>query len=469
MPYIPHTPEDTQAMLETIDAPNIEALFDEIAPELRQKPFQHIPKGLGEMALLKHAEALGKKNRQTVCFIGAGSYEHHIPAAVWDIASRGEFLTSYTPYQAEASQGTLQLLYEFQTMIAEITGMDVANASLYDGATALTEAVLMATRINRKNKTRRILVPETLHPFYRETLETILQHQAITLITLPMDQTQGITARASLEQNQHETATALIIPQPNFFGGLEDVDALTNWAEKNNVISIACVNPVSLGLLKPPGCWGQHGVDITCGEGQPLGAPMASGGPYFGFFSTRLTYARQMPGRLVGRTTDLDGNLGYTLTLQAREQHIRRAKATSNICTNQGLLVTAATIHISLLGAEGLKNVALQCHENTNLLIEALQKTPHVSRVFNAPFFHEALIQLPCAVAPVLQALNDVGIAGGYAVDLHYPGIQNALLVCATECRTPDEIQAFANTLEQILAHHETHTAPSTPLMETPS
>ncbi|MDX2345962.1 MAG: aminomethyl-transferring glycine dehydrogenase subunit GcvPA [Legionella sp.] len=453
MPYIPHTPEDIKAMLKRIGAPNIEALFDEIAPALKQKAFEHLPDGLNEMALLQHAKDLAHQNTENTCFIGAGCYEHHIPAAVWDIASRGEFLTAYTPYQAEASQGTLQLLYEFQTMIAELTGMDVANASLYDGATALAEAVLMAIRLNKKKQPHRVLVPETLHPLYRETLDTILQHQDITLITLPMNQTQGITALDALEayQDQNTAITALIIPQPNFFGQLEPVDAFSDWASTHQVTSIACVNPISLGLLKPPGSWGEHGVDIVCGEGQPLGAPMAGGGPYVGFFSTRQKYVRQMPGRLVGRTTDMNKKIGYTLTLQAREQHIRRGKATSKICTNQGLLVTTATIHMSLLGPRGLMQVAHQCHQNTRLLVSKLTEIPGVSRVFNAPFFHETLIQLSGPIRPILNQLQAQGINPGYAVESHYPQYPNTLLVCATECRTKAEIERFAQALKTAL------------------
>ncbi len=451
MPYIPHTPADVEAMLERIGAPEIESLFDEIAPSLRQKPFEHLPDGQNEMTMREHAKDLAAQNKKSICFLGAGSYQHHIPAAVWDIASRGEFLTAYTPYQAEASQGILQLLYEFQTMIAELTGMEVANASLYDGATALAEAILMACRLNKKKNPHRILVPETLHPLYRETLETILKPQELTLITLPMDKVLGITHVQTLEAYQEDSVTALVIPQPNFFGQLESVDALTDWAATHQVTSIACVNPTSLALLKPPGSWGEHGVDITCGEGQPLGAPMAGGGPYFGFFSTRLKHVRQMPGRLVGRTTDVDGNIGYTLTLQAREQHIRREKATSNICTNQGLLVTAATLYMSLLGPEGLKQVAAQCHHNTRLLVSRLAQIPEVSCVFSSPFFHEALIQLPSPAAPVLEALQTRGIQAGLCAETYYPQFPNTLLVCATECRTENDIKLFARALEASL------------------
>ena len=451
MPYIPHTIDDTNAMLASIDAPDISALFDEIPTALQYGELKNIPAGMSEMAMLKHAQQLAEKNQNGLCFIGAGSYEHHIPAAVWDIASRGEFLTSYTPYQAEASQGTLQLLYEYQTMIAELTGMDVANASMYDGATALAEAVLMAVRTHRHSKSNRVLVAGTVHPLYRETLETIVRNQHIEIITLPFDTEHGITSMSALEKYNGEDITALVISQPNFFGCLEQVDAMSDWAHANKTLSIGCVNPVSLALLKPPGLWGQNGVDIACGEGQPFGSPMASGGPYFGFFSTRLSHVRQMPGRLIGCTVDKEGKTGYALTLQAREQHIRRGKATSNICTNQGLLVTAATIHMSLLGAEGLAQVAHQCHHNTHELVDALTQIEGVDRVFQAPYFHEALLRLNKPVNAVLEALLNAGIAGGYAVDEHYPSLANTLLVCATEMRTDEDIARYAQALRQIM------------------
>ncbi len=451
MPYIPHTIEDRDAMLASIKAPDIQALFDEIPASMQYGEFKNMPTGMSEMAMLKHASHLADKNKNGICFIGAGSYEHHIPAAVWDIASRGEFLTAYTPYQAEASQGTLQLLYEYQTMITELTGMDVANASMYDGATALAEAVLMAVRVNRHSKSNRVLVAGTIHPLYRETLETIVRNQHIEIITLPFDTAEGITPMTALEKYHGEDITALVIAQPNFFGCLEHVDAMSDWAHANQTVSIGCVNPISLALLKPPGLWGQHGVDIACGEGQPLGSPMASGGPYFGFFSTRMQHVRQMPGRLIGRTIDKEGKTGYTLTLQAREQHIRRGKATSNICTNQGLLVTAATIHMSLLGADGLTKVAHQCHHNTHELVLALTQIKGVERVFTAPYFHEALLRLSKPTHEVLQALLNAGIAGGYAVDQHYGQLPNTLLVCATEMRTDDEISQYAQTLKKII------------------
>lgn len=451
MPYIPHTPDDTQEMLATIGVSDIQDLFDEIPTSLKYSGFQQMPAGINEMTMLKKTQELAQKNKNGLCFIGAGCYEHHIPAAVWDIASRGEFLTSYTPYQAEASQGTLQLLYEFQTMICELTGMDVANASLYDGATALAEAVLMAVRLNKQSKANRVLVAGTIHPFYRETIETVVRNQHIEIITLPFDQVTGTTSLSMVEQYSGEDITALVIAQPNFFGCLEQVDALADWAHDNKTISVACVNPISLALLNPPNLWGSHGVDIVCGEGQPLGSPMASGGPYFGFLSTRMNHVRQLPGRLIGQTVDKEGRPGFSLTLQAREQHIRRAKATSNICTNQGLLVTAATIHMSLLGADGLKQVAQQCYQNTHELVKALTQIPGVKAVFSAPFFHEALLQFDKPVEQVLQQLTAIGIAGGYALEAHYSQLPNTLLVCATETRTADDIALYIQTLTAIM------------------
>lgn len=436
-------------MLEEIEASQTDSLFDEIPAGLRINELKNIPDGMNEMNLLQHAQKLSQHNATTTCFIGAGSYDHHIPAAVWDIASRGEFLTAYTPYQAEASQGTLQLLYEFQTMIAELTGMPVANASLYDGATALAEAILMAQRCNKAISSHRILIPETLHPHYRETIETILSNQHIELITLPINPDTGTTQLDVLQQysqqNDLDPITAIVITQPNFYGQLEPVDALSQWASAQNIFQIACVNPMTLAALKSPGKWGNEGVDIVCGEGQPFGIPMASGGPYLGFISTKMEHVRQMPGRIIGQTVDKDGRIGYTLTLQAREQHIRRAKATSNICTNQGLLVTAATIYLSLMGAEGLKKVALQSYHNTHYLVDLLTQIPGVTLKFKGHFFQEAVLQFPRPVKDILEKLHDAGISGGYEISSH------ELLVCATEKRTHEEIEHYAQVLGALL------------------
>lgn len=457
MPFIPHTEADVEAMLQDIGAQKIDELYDEIPQNLRSQGIKNVPQGMNAMSMLAHAKTLARQNQNGTCFIGAGCYEHHIPAAVWDLASRGEFLTSYTPYQAEASQGTLQLLYEFQTMIAELTGMEVANASMYDGASALAEAILMAVRVNPRGAKGRVLIAGTVHPMYRETIDTIVRTQHIEVITLPYDPKQGITALQTLDAYPSESITAIVIQQPNFFGCLEAVDDLSDWAHQHQVTSIACVNPVAMALLKPPGQWGQHGVDIVCGEGQPFGAPMASGGPFFGFFSTRMRHVRQMPGRLIGRTVDKTGKTGFALTLQAREQHIRRKKATSNICTNQGLLVTAASIHLSLLGAEGLHRTALHCHHNTQKLAQALTTCPGVTQVFPMPFFHEVLLRFERPLTEIIPQLHAAGIVGGYPLNQHYPELGNTLLVCATEMRTAEEIAHYAETLKQILSGVHSH------------
>jgi glycine dehydrogenase subunit 1 len=371
---------------------------------------------------------------------------------VWEIAGRGEFYSAYTPYQAEASQGTLQLLYEYQSMMTALTAMDVSNASLYDGASALAEAVLMAVRANRKSKSKRVLVPRGLHPAYRKVAYNIVKNQGIELVELPYDPKGGHTNPAVLEQYAGEDITALVISQPNFFGVLEEVDALTDWAHANKAIAIGVVNPVSLALLTPPGEWGSEGVDICCGDGQPLGAPLSSGGPYFGCLCCRQAHVRQMPGRIVGRTLDLEGKPGFTLTLQAREQHIRRSKATSNICTNQGLMVTAATIHLALLGADGLAQVAAGCNSNLTALTEKLAHIDGVKTVFDRPVFHEQVFHLPVKVKDVLNGLAANNIQGGYDLSKEYPELGDAVLVCATEKRTLEEMDSFACQLSGVVS-----------------
>ncbi|MCG8010207.1 MAG: aminomethyl-transferring glycine dehydrogenase subunit GcvPA [Candidatus Thiodiazotropha weberae] len=368
MPFIPHTEDDIQEMLATIGVDSIDDLFDEIPTELRCGELQEIPPGLPEMEVACLMQSRANTDGQPLCFIGAGAYDHHIPAAVWELTTRGEFYTAYTPYQAEASQGTLQLLYEFQSMMTGLTAMDVSNASLYDGASALAEAILMAVRGNRKSKSKRILLPGNLHPHYRRVAHSIVRNQKIELVEVAYDKSTGQVDMAELEKHAGEDFAALVIPQPNFFGVLEAADELTDWAHQNGMLAIAVVNPLAMSLLKPAGEWGGQGADICCGEGQPLGAPLASGGPYFGFLCCTDKLVRQMPGRIIGKTVDMDGKPGYALTLQAREQHIRRSKATSNICTNQGLMVTAATIHMSIMGAEGLQRVAATSHANTQKL-----------------------------------------------------------------------------------------------------
>jgi glycine dehydrogenase subunit 1 len=447
MPFIPHTEKDTREMLQTIGADSIADLFDEIPPELMIDHLPHVPHALSEMEVSRLMRQRAKIDGSPMSFIGAGAYEHHIPTAVWDIATRGEFYSAYTPYQAEASQGTLQVIYEYQTMITELTGLDVSNASLYDGASALAEASLMAVRINRRVKSGRVLLAPGVNPVYQQVAAAIAGAQGLTFERLPQDAATGNIDFAALQEGSEPVA--VVLQQPSFAGTLDDVDRITNWAHEQGALMIAVVNPTSLALLKAPGHWGDEGADIAIGEGQPLGVPMSSGGPYFGFMTCKLKHVRQMPGRIVGRTTDLDGNPGFALTLQAREQHIRRSKATSNICTNQGLMVTAATIYMSLLGFEGLVNVANTSHANTALLADGLTALDGVERLYDGPFFHEVALQLDRPVAPVLKALADQDILGGF--DLTPVLESDALLICATETKTAADIEMYIAAFADVM------------------
>jgi len=451
MPFIPHTETEIKQMLEVIGVDNIENLFDEIPAHLRANDLGSIPIGMKEMEINRLMSSRAAQDGQPLCFLGAGAYDHHIPAAVWQITTRGEYYTAYTPYQAEASQGTLQLIYEFQSMMTALTGMDISNASMYDGASSMAEAALMAVRANRQSKSRKILVPRTVNPVYTHTTDCIVKHQNIELVDVAFDETTGALNVDVLKDFEGEDITALVIAQPNFFGQLEDVDVLTDWAHTQNILVIAVVNPISLALLKPPGEWGEKGADIVIGEGQPLGAPMSSGGPYYGFMCCTKALVRQMPGRIVGRTVDQDDREGFVLTLQAREQHIRRSKATSNICTNQGLVVTASTIHMAIMGPQGLQQVATVCHQNTAKLVEKLSAINGVEIVFGGARFHEAVLTLNKPVDEVLAALAEKNILGGYDLSKEYAELGNALLVCATEMRTEDEINQYVTALEDIL------------------
>ena len=455
MPFLPHTNADVASMLAVVGAANIDELFDEIPSNLlntgrgNNAPAAGDAAGMSEMDMLRHMAERARADETGPCFLGAGAYDHHIPSAVWDIASRGEFMTAYTPYQAEASQGTLQLVYEFQTMMSELTGMDVCNASVYDGGSGLAETILMAVRAGERRSRgrpaggrRRVALAGAVHPLYVAAARNIVSHQGIDIVQLPYGE-NGL-ADPSLLTGLSETPAAVVVQQPNFFGLLENVDAITDQAHECGALTVACVNPMTLGLLKAPANWGDGGADIVCGDGQPLGIPMASGGPSFGFICTRQSLVRQLPGRIVGRTRDLDGNPGFTLTLQAREQHIRRAKATSNICTNQGLLVTAATIYLSLLGPEGLRNVASACHARTRDVVAALE----LPRRFDAPYFHEYVLRLGQPAQPIMETMASRGILGGLALGPYFSDLSDCLLVCATEKRTASDIRQFANALQ---------------------
>lgn len=452
MPFIPHTEQDVQEMLAEIGVSEVSQLFDEIPPELKAKAMDTVPKGLCELELKQLMKQRAAEDGGLKCYAGAGAYEHHIPAAVWNLVSRGEFYTAYTPYQAEASQGTLQLLYEFQAMICELTAMDASNASLYDAASGVAEAIMMAVRCNRKSKSKKVLVAGSMHPRYRQAAATLVGQQGITIETLPFCAKDGHTLLDSVAAYDDEDIAALVIPQPNFFGVLEDVHDLTNWAHEHGSLVVGVVNPVAMALIEPPGYWGNNGADIVCGEGQPLGVPLSSGGPYFGFLTCKQAYVRQMPGRIVGRTVDSEGREGFALTLQAREQHIRRSKATSNICTNQGLLVTAATIHMSILGGEGLIRVAKRCHANLQTLVNQLHDDNGIEVLFHRPRFHEVVLRLSKPVEKVLQHLEQNGFLGGVDLGAFYDELPNCLLVCVTETKAADEIADFAQALKAAMA-----------------
>jgi glycine dehydrogenase subunit 1 len=452
MPFIPHTQDDVKTMLAAIGVPDIDTLFDEIPKELRINDLPEIPEAISEMAVSRLLQDFATKDGSSACYIGAGAYEHHIPAAVWQLATRGEFYSSYTPYQAEASQGTLQLIYEYQTMMTGLTGLDVSNASLYDGASALSEAVLMAVRANRKSRSKRILLPTSVNPVYRSCTQGIVKNQGIECVSVPYSPESGITLIESLQQYAGEDIAAIVIQQPNFFGCLEEVDVLTDWAQNNGALVIAVVNPLALAVLKPPGVWGKNGADIACGDGQPLGAPLSSGGPYYGFMCCKQEHVRQMPGRIVGRTVDLDGKQGFVLTLQAREQHIRRSKATSNICTNQGLVVTASTIHMAIMGPEGLRQAAAASHANTRALVQRLGAIKGVSQVFARPYFHEIVLRLNKPVKSVLSKMADAGILAGFDLGETYPELGESLLLCVTETKTETDLDFYAASLGKALA-----------------
>ena len=428
-------------------------LFDEIPPELRRESLPGIDPGLNEAEITRLMRERAALDGGATSFIGAGAYEHYIPAAVWDIATRGEFYSAYTPYQAEASQGTLQLIYEYQSMMVALTGLDVSNASLYDGATAFAEACLMAVRGNRTSGSRKILVSRGVHPTYRAVAELIVSGQKIEFVELPLNK-EGRTDFTALQQFAGQDFAAVCLQQPTFLGTIEEADAITDWAHANSMLFIGVCNPLSLALLAPPGEWGVAGADIACGEGQPLGVPVSSGGPYFGFMVCRKKLVRQMPGRLVGRTVDLSGDPGFTLTLQAREQHIRRSKATSNICTNQGLMVTAATIYLSLMGSEGLRRTAVQCHANTASLVRQLANLDGISLAFDT-FFHEGVLTFERPVAPLLKILVEQDILGGFDLSASYPELGNSLLVCATEVRTTAEIDNYVAVMKAVMQESE--------------
>lgn len=451
MPYLFDTPEQRRKMFDAIGIQSIEELFTQIPAELQLKRELDLPSPVSELALQQEMESrLGEgETSAKTCFIGGGVYDHFIPAVVDEITGRGEFYTAYTPYQAEASQGTLQAFYEYQTLICQLTGMDVSNASLYEGGTAVSEAVFMAMRINGRHQ--KVAVAGTLHPEYRQVLETYFARLGTQLVELP--HTNGVISAETCRAAIDSETTALVIQQPNFFGCLEDVATLTEIAHAAGALSILSFDAVSPGLLKKPA---DYNVDVAVAEGQPLGTPLQFGGPLLGIFTCRNEYVRKMPGRLIGKTVDRKGKECFALNLQAREQHIRRDKATSNICTNQGLLALRTTVFLATVGPRGLKQMATLSHQKARYAADLLTRIPGVTLKFAQPFFREFLLQTPRPAEEILNALADKGINAG--PDLarfrmtNVDGWQNCFLVALTEKRTRREIESFAAALSEVLS-----------------
>jgi glycine dehydrogenase subunit 1 len=441
MDYVQITAKQREEMLKAVGAASMEDLLRQVPEAFRLKEPLDLPPALDELSLRKHLGELAGKNNsvdEKVCFLGAGAYDHFIPAVVDFLAMKGEFLTAYTPYQAEASQGSLQAFFEFQTMVCQITGMEVANASLYEGATALAEAALMALNITGK---REIIISEGVHPHYRQVLKTYLSDLPARYTEIPLK--NGVMDTTELENELEDDTAAIICQSPNFLGHIEHVETIAKFAHANESMMVQSFNPMSLGLLKRPG---EMGVDIAVGEGQPLGIPLQFGGPYLGLFATRTQFMRKMPGRLVGQTTDLDGKRAFCLTLQTREQHIRREKATSNVCTNQGLLALRASVYLAAMGPKGLRETAQLCFNKANYLVKELEARG-IRRKFEQPFFNEIVVQLNRPIERVLEEAGKAGVLAGYDLSREYPELKDCLLVAVTEKRTKEEIDRLVGIL----------------------
>ena len=445
-PYIPTTHEDEQEMLKSIGLNSLDELFSDIPEEFRLKRDLDLPKSKSELEVRSYLTQLANKNCSTSempCFLGAGAYDHYIPSIINHIISRSEFFTSYTPYQPEISQGTLQYIFEFQTLICKLTGMDVANASLYDGGTAVTEAALMATAHARKDE---IIISKTVRPETRQILKTYAHSQNLKVVEVEMK--DGITDLEDLESKVSDNTAAVIVQSPNFFGILEDLKATGEIAHKGKkTVFVASVDPISLAVLKKPA---ELGVDVVVGEAQGMGIPLSFGGPYLGFIAANNAFLRKLPGRIVGETVDKDGKRSYVLTLTAREQHIRREKATSNICSNQGLNVLAATIYMVTMGKEGLKEVALQSTKKAHYAFEKLTASGKFKPLFNKPFFKEFAVTSDLDPDTIAAALKEENIIGGYNLGKDYPQFENAVLYAVTEKRTKEEIDKLSSVLEGI-------------------
>lgn len=446
--FIPHTKKETAQMLKSIGAGSIEELFS-VVPEKYRFPKLNLPDGVTEMealAELKEYAAVNETVEDLVCFLGAGAYHHYIPAALDTILMRGEFYTAYTPYQPEISQGTLQTVFEFQTLIANLTGMDVANASHYDGATATAEAGVMAYH-NFRGKRPRIILSGSVNPQYREVVCGYLcGFENIDIETIGAENPLEATTD-DLIKDIDESTSLVVVQYPDFFGRIFNLTKLAQAVHEKGAILAVVVNPIALGLLKTPG---EFGADIVIGEGQPLGIPLSFGGPYLGFFATKKEFVRKIAGRLVGETVDAKGNRGYVLTLTAREQHIRREKATSNICTNQGLMTLAATVYLSLLGKNGLKQVANLCYQKAHYAADLISKIPGYRVHTNQPFFHEFVVECPQSADKINETLLDNEILGGYELGKVYPKLQNNMLLAVTELNSKEEIDYLVSCLEEV-------------------
>ncbi len=443
--YLPHTDAERKAMLATIGVERLEDLFQDV-PAGHRFPELNLPPALSEMEAMREMQDLAWANESTrdlVCFLGAGAYNHYIPAAVDAILRRGEFLTAYTPYQPEISQGTLRAIYDYQSLITSLTGMEVSNASHYDGATATAEAISLAYANFRGKRTKVVLSP-SLHPHYRQTIHTYNHGSSIEITGEQLNISAGPEALIPLIDDN----TALVIVQyPDFFGRIYDYTALVETAHARGALVSISTNPLALGMLKAPG---DFGADIVTGEGQPLGIPLSFGGPYLGIFTTRLEYVRKMAGRLVGETVDNRGQRAYVLTLTAREQHIRREKATSNICTNQGLIALASAVYLSLLGKHGLRQVSELCYHKAHYAAQQIAQLKGFDLWNQAPFYHEFVVRCPVSVQEINAFLLEYGILGGYDLSQDYPQLENHMLVAVTEMNSREEIDLLVETLAEV-------------------
>jgi glycine dehydrogenase subunit 1 len=440
--FTPHTDQDDAEMLAALGLDSIEDLFEPIPEAVRLNRGLEVPESLSEPDLMRHMSALAGSSAAAdlTCFAGGGAYDHHVPAAVKALGSRAEFATSYTPYQPELSQGVLQALFEFQTLVCEIYGMDVANASLYDGANAVVEAVNLAVRTTKRDK---VLVAASLHPHYLEVLKTYTSGLGLDIQTVPFG------PAGTLEDFEVEGAAAIVLGYPNFFGVLEDVESAANAAHAAGALCIVSADPTAMGILRAPG---EMGADVVVGEGQALGNPLVYGGPYLGLFATKIEHVRQVPGRIAGETLDADGRRAFVLTLQAREQHIRRAKATSNVCTNQTLMAIFAAIHLSWLGPRGLARLGEVCTRRAAFAARRLADLPGCSIRFDAPHCKEFVLQTPVPGGELTKALATRGFLVGPSLGRWYPELDDCLLVAVTEKRTESDIETLAVAIEKELA-----------------